>query len=105
MYFCTVNPTFLKIVKKILLNRYFITLVAFAVWMVFFDTNSLKRQRKLNGRIQEISNMKAFYSGEISKNNKAIYELENDMEAIEKYAREKYLMKRDSEDVYIMVRE
>jgi cell division protein DivIC len=95
----------LKILKKIFLNRYVIILAAFAIWMIFFDTNSLKRQRTLNSRIDEIRQMKAFYASEIEKNNTAIYELETNLETVEKYAREKYLMKRDSEDVYIMTRE
>ena len=97
--------TMLKILKKIFLNRYFITLLAFAIWMFFFDTNSIKRQRTLNQRIGEIKKMKAFYSAEIEKNNEAIRELQTNMEAIEKYGREKYLMKRDNEDVYIITRE
>jgi cell division protein FtsB len=97
--------TMLKILKRIFLNRYFIALLAFTVWMVFFDTNSIKRQRTLNQRIREIKSMKDFYTAEIAKNNKAIEELDNDLEAIEKYGREKYLMKRDSEDVYIITRE
>ena len=42
---------------------------------------------------------------EIEKNNLAIYELETNLETVEKYAREKYMMKRDSEDIYIMTRE
>jgi cell division protein DivIC len=95
----------LRILKKIFLNRFFITLLAFAVWMIFFDANSLKRQHLLNARISEINGMKAFYLSEIEKNNKAIYELETDIETIEKYAREKYMMKRDNEDIYIITRE
>jgi cell division protein FtsB len=103
-YFCNVKKA-LHILKKILLNRYFLAITAFVVWMVFFDTNSLKRQRLLNARISEITDMTAFYSAEIEKNNKAIEELKTSPEAIEKYGREKYLMKRDSEDVYIITRE
>ena len=95
----------LKVSKRILLNRYFIAISAFAVWMIFFDSNSLKRQYKLNTRINEIKEMNAFYSSEIEKNNKAIHDLISNPEAIEKYGREKYLMKRDSEDIYIVARE
>jgi cell division protein DivIC len=95
----------LRIIFKILINRYFLAIVAFAVLMIFYDTNSLKRQRVLNGRIDDIKGMIAFYQSEIEKNNAAIEELETNPETIEKYAREKYLMKRDSEDVYIIVRE
>lgn len=94
----------LHILKKIALNRYFLAITAFAVWMIFFDTNSLKRQRLLNARISEIREMNAFYTSEIEKNNKAIHDLIADPEAIEKYGREKYLMKRDSEDIYIVAR-
>ena len=94
-----------RILLKILLNRYFLAITAFAVWMIFFDTNSLKRQRILNARIGEIKGMRAFYVSEIEKNNTAIYELETNLETVEKYAREKYMMKRDSEDVYIVTRE
>jgi cell division protein DivIC len=94
-----------KTLKKILLNKYFITIVAFTVWMIFFDNNSLKRQRQLNKQIGEINAMKAYYQEEISKNQQAIHDLQTDQETMEKYAREKYLMKRDSEDVYIVVRD
>jgi len=94
-----------RILIKILLNRYFLAITAFAVWMVFFDANNLKRQKILNSRIDEIKGMKAFYAEEIEKNNSAIYELETNLETVEKYAREKYIMKRDSEDVYIVTRE
>jgi cell division protein FtsB len=94
----------LQILKKILLNRYFLAIIAFTVWMTFFDTNSFKRQHLLNARISEIKDMNAFYTSEIEKNNKAIHDLITDPEAIEKYGREKYLMKRDSEDIYIVAR-
>jgi cell division protein DivIC len=95
----------LRILKKIFLNRYVIVILLFAVWMTFFDANSMKRQRALNHQVNEIKQMKAFYASEIEKNNKEIEELQTNPEAIEKYAREKYLMKRDTEDVYIFTRE
>jgi cell division protein FtsB len=95
----------MKILKKIFLNRYFITFLVFTVWMAFFDANSLKRQRTLNKRISEINEMKTYYQAEIDKNNAVIEELQKDPEAIEKYGREKYLMKRENEDVYIVTRE
>jgi cell division protein FtsB len=92
------------IVKKILLNKYFITIVAFAVWMIFFDNNSLRRQRQLNRKISSLYEMKAYYEREVAKNESEIHDLETNLETVEKYAREKYLFKRDTEDVYIMVR-
>ena len=91
----------INILKKVFLNKYFIILVLFAVWMTFFDTNSLKRQKILNTRINEIKEMKEFYREEIDKNNKTIEELQTNPEAVEKLAREKYLMKKENEDIFI----
>jgi cell division protein FtsB len=95
----------LRIIGKIVFNKYVLVITGFTVWMIFFDANSLKRQKTLNNRIDEIKGMKAFYQEEIKKNELAIHELETNPEAVEKFAREKYLMKRDSEDVYIITRE
>ncbi len=95
----------LRAIGKFFINRYVITFLAFAVWMIFFDNNSLKRQHILNERIGEIKRMRAYYQEEIAKNNQAIDNLLNDPATLEKYAREKYMMKRDSEDVYLIVRE
>jgi cell division protein FtsB len=94
-----------KAIRMVLFNKYILTIIAFGIWMIFFDNNSLRRQRQLNRKIDEIRRMKEYYQQEISRNEEAIYELENNLETVEKYAREKYLMKRDSEDVYIIVRE
>ncbi|MBW6460905.1 MAG: septum formation initiator family protein [Bacteroidales bacterium] len=95
----------LRIIFIILFNRYVIAIIAFAVWMIFFDGNSLIRQRILNERIGNITRMSSYYRTEIAKNEKAIQELKTNQETLEKYAREKYLMKRDNEDIYIIVRD
>ena len=95
----------LRIILKILFNRYVIAIIAFAVWMIFFDGNSLKRQRILNERIGNITRMSSYYRTEIAKNEKAIQELMTNQETLEKFAREKYLMKRDNEDIYIIIRD
>jgi cell division protein FtsB len=94
-----------KFLRIAIFNRYVITLLAFTVWMIFLDTNSLKKQKLLDKKIDEINQMKVFYRAEIAKNNQAINEIQNNPAIIEKYAREKYLMKRDNEDVYVVIRE
>ncbi|MFO7613644.1 MAG: septum formation initiator family protein [Bacteroidales bacterium] len=94
-----------RIIFRILFNRYVITIIAFAVWMAFFDGNSLKRQHILNDRIGNITRMSNYYRSEIAKNEKAIQELMTNQETLEKFAREKYLMKRDNEDIYIIIKD
>ena len=73
--------------------------------MIFFDTESVREQFKLDKTLDELQEHKAYLNTEIEKNNKAVYILENDTAALERLAREKYYMKRDSEDVYFILRE
>lgn len=80
-------------------------MVAFVVWMVFFDTESIREQRKLDKTLNELQERKTYLNEEIKKNNNAVYILENDTASLERFAREKYYMKRDSEDVYFILRE
>jgi len=93
------------ILLKFFNNKYFYTLLAFVVWMVFFDTESMREQMKLDKTLDELQEHKAYLNGEIEKNNNAVYLLENDTTELERFAREKYFMKRDSEDVYFILRE
>ena len=90
---------------KLILNKYFLTFTAFLVWMVFFDNNNLRRQRQLGEELGELYKTRQFYITETSKNRDLIFKLQNDKETIERIAREKYLMKRDSEDVFVVVRD
>lgn len=86
-------------------NKYFYTFLAFMVWLIFFDTESVIEQVKLDKTLKELNERKAYLQNEIDKNNETIYTLENDTAALERFAREKYYMKRDSEDVYFILRE
>ncbi|MBF6642437.1 septum formation initiator family protein [Flavobacterium sp. J49] len=88
-------------ILKILGNRYVIVLVFFIVWMLFIDNTSYMEQRILNKQLNELEDNKKYYQDEIRKDEENIKLLKNP-DQIEKYAREKYYMKRDSEDVYII---
>ena len=86
---------------KFISNKYVLVSLFFIVWMLFLDNYSLWNQRALNGQIEELEDNKKYYQDEIRKDSKNIRQLKNP-EEVEKYAREKYYMKRDSEDVYII---
>ena len=88
-------------VLKILGNRYVIVLVFFIVWMLFLDNTSYMEQRVLNKQLDALEDNKTYYKDEIKKDEEKIKLLKNP-DQIEKYAREKYYMKRDSEDIYII---
>lgn len=74
-------------------------------WLLIFDSNDLFSQRKLSKKKQDLEQEKEFYENEILEVKNEREALLTDEEALEKLAREKYLMKKDSEDVYIVVEE
>lgn len=86
---------------KYLYNRYVLVFAFFVVWLLFLDNYSYFEHRILNKEIDEIETNKKYYQDEIKKDSLEIKHLKNS-DMIEKYAREKYYMKRDSEDIYII---
>jgi len=86
---------------KILSNKYVLILLVFIVWMLFFDENSYLTHRDLNKEKDKLEKSINYYSKEIAKDKKIITQLK-DSNKLEKYGRETYFFKRDSEDVYII---
>ncbi|WP_417289679.1 FtsB family cell division protein [Corallibacter sp.] len=91
------NNKYLKPFK----NVFLLILVVFAVWMIFLDSNSWLIHHELNSDIDELEAEKEYYQKEIIKDKKAIKALSTE-DGIEKLAREKYYMKKDNEDIYII---
>ena len=86
---------------KYLTNRFVIAIIVFIAWTGFFDDNSLLYQHKLNKQIKELEKKKAFYTEAIKKQKQILKDLDNDKK-LEKYVREKLLMKHPEEDIYII---
>ncbi|WP_055442492.1 FtsB family cell division protein [Lacinutrix himadriensis] len=82
-------------------NIFLIIFAIFAVWMLFFDANSLLIHNELNNDINDLEDEKKFYLKEIEKDNKELNKLSTE-EGLEKFAREAYYMKRDNEEIYII---
>ena len=95
------NPYKEKSWFKFLSNKYVWVLLFFLTWMVFLDNYSYFDHRFLDKEIDELEVNKKYYQDEIKKDRENIQQLKNS-EQIEKYAREKYFMKKDSEDIYII---
>ncbi|WP_395051685.1 septum formation initiator family protein [Flavobacterium sp.] len=86
---------------KFLSNKYVWVLLFFSTWMIFLDNYSYFDHRFLDKQIDELEDNAAYYQQEIRKDKENIRQLKNP-EQTEKYAREKYYMKKDSEDIYII---
>jgi len=87
---------------KLFKNKYLLTLLIFAAWMIFFDQNSFLSQRKFTKEVNQLEARRKFYT-----NQNEILKIQKDAlidnpDNLERLAREKYLMKRDDEDVYII---
>ncbi len=91
------NYSFLKFLG----SKYTLVLIFFLIWMFFLDNYSYFDQRILDKEINDLEDNKKYYKGEIEKDEKSIKNLNNPGQT-ERYAREKYYMKKDSEDIYII---
>ena len=86
---------------RIFSNKYLLIVLLFSAWMFFFDTNSFFIHNELNNNIETLENNKKIYEDEIEK-DKAFIEKMKDSNEVEKYAREKYYLKKENEDIYII---
>ena len=83
-------------------NKYVIALAAFIVLMLFIDHNDIFMQLDRRRQLNDLLASKAYYEKQIEQTKKNLSELQNNPAALEKFAREKYLLKRDNEDIFVM---
>jgi cell division protein FtsB len=93
----------MKWIPSLLKNKYLLTGGAFIVWMLFFDdrdiyTTHFKQRREL----EKLQESRAWFQQEIETTQKELKQLKTNASILEKYAREKYRMKKDNEDLFII---
>ena len=86
-------------------NRYALTSIAFGVWMLFFDTNDAFMLYKLKSELRTIQTEKEYFNDRIIETRSDLDNLLNDNNKLEKFAREKYLMKNNDEEIFVIVME
>jgi cell division protein DivIC len=90
-----------KKILPVISNRYFLVALGFAIWMLFFDQRDFFQQKERAGELNKLEAAKKYYQDEIARTKKQLDNLQNNPAAIEKFARERYLLKRDGEEVYM----
>ena len=90
-----------KLGFKIATNIYLLITTGFLIWMLFFDENSYLTHKEFNDEIDELETWINYHKKEISADKETIKKLKDSLE-LERYAREKYLMKKETEDIYII---
>ena len=81
--------------------KYIITLVVFGVIIVFLDENSILRRMEVANEARNTRNEIEKYRQDFEESTQRLNELDADSNSIERIAREKYLMKKPNEDIYV----
>lgn len=91
-------------VPPYLKNRYVLVALAFGLWMLWPDRYNVWNQMYLGQTQSKLEEEKAFFEQRIHEVREDRQELFSDDESIEKFARERYFMKRPNEDVFVIER-
>ncbi len=83
-------------------NFYAVTGFSFLVWMFFLDSNDFVSRFKLGAKLRDLNSEKEYYQAKIEEVEEDRKELMTNKELLEKFAREKYLMKKETEDIFII---
>lgn len=83
-------------------SKYTITLAAFFIYMLFFDANDIVSLMRLKGELKELEQNKQYYREQIEITRNDLNDLLTNDKNLEKFAREKYLMKKDNEDIFVI---
>lgn len=92
---------FKEILKKFN-NKYIIATLIFAFIIIFIDQYNIFFQIKNFRKRNEAKNKVEFYENEIEKQQEILHSLHKDSVLMERIAREKYMMKRDNEVIYLI---
>lgn len=92
----------MKKIAPILFNKYILAIGFFFIWMLFFDQkdffSTLEKRKELNSLVEK----KQYYQQEIEKAKQELTDFQSNPAAIEKFARERYMLKKDGEDIFII---
>ncbi len=92
----------MKKFTSIITNKYFLAGGFFVVWMLFFDQRDFFQQRERKAELKKLEAKKQYYLDEINKTKQELNDIQSNPAALEKFARERYLMKKDGEDIFII---
>jgi cell division protein DivIC len=91
--------------RGLLRNKYLLSIILFGFWLLFFDQNNLMDRYKLIREVNQLEKDLNYYVERIQSDSARLNELRTSPENLEKFAREQYLMKKDNEDIFIIVEE
>ena len=87
----------------LLRNKYSLSLIFFFVWIVFFDSNNLIERAIQLRKVHQLEKDKMYYEEKIKDDRAKLEELESNPANLEKFAREQYMMKKENEDIFVII--
>lgn len=94
-----IEPQHLRLLK----NKYVLVALLMGTWLLIFDKNNLIDRISTSWELHKLEEDREYYLQQIEETKQMKEELFGSPEKLEKFAREKYLMKRPDEDLYIIV--
>lgn len=92
----------MKFLPRWMTNKYLLASIFFLVWLLFFDHNDLPLQYKRSRELGELKEKAGWYREKIKETRQEVDALRSSALSLEKVAREKYMMKKDNEDLFII---
>lgn len=89
-------------IKSVFRNKYFLSVLAFATWMLFFDDKDVSTMLARHNKLKELQKSEIQLSKQINDTRTELNLLKTSAQTVEKYAREKYFMKKDNEDLFVI---
>jgi cell division protein FtsB len=94
---------FIEKIPPVLRNKYLLTIIIFAVWILLLDSNNLISRWKEMRNLKKLKAEKEYYVQRIEEDKRKLHELKTSDRNLEKFAREQYRMKKPDEDLYIIL--
>lgn len=92
----------MNLIIRLARNKYFVVFFLFVIWMAFFDPRDWGLIWTRKQKLKELQQSEKHLTQQIAETQKELNSLKSGAGTIEKYAREKYLMKKDNEDLFII---
>ncbi len=93
----------IKILIRIFSKKYLLASVIFIIWLILFDGNNLIDRISVLRKLHQLERDKKYYTEKIKSDLKKLEELKTNNDNLEKFAREQYLMKKDNEEIFIII--
>ncbi len=94
-----------ELIGSILKQKYAIAVAIFILWITFLDSNNLMNRAGAIRELGELQETKEYYKKKVVEDTRLLNELKRNNKVLERYAREQYLMKRENEEIFLIVEE